>query len=281
MDLRGVEPLLVGLGLGQLGLELGVVDDAAFFQVDEEHLARLQAPFLDDAGLVDGQHAHFRAHDDAVVVGDHVARRTQPIAIEGGTDLAAVGEGNGGGAVPGLHQRRVVFVKGAAVRVHQRVVVPGLGNHHHGGVAERIAAGHQQFQGIVEGRRIRGAVADQGPELFQIRTQLRRLHGLAPRRHPVDVAAQRVDLAVVAEEAEGLGQAPRGKGVGGKALVHQRQRGLGPFILEVAIIARQVGRQHHGLVANRARRQRRHVIAVGVRHTARPEHMMGLLADDE
>ena len=65
-----------------------------------------------------------------VVVGDDVARRAQAVAIERRADLAAVGEGDRRRPVPRLHQRRVVFVEGAALRVHQRVG-PGFGDQHH------------------------------------------------------------------------------------------------------------------------------------------------------
>jgi hypothetical protein len=41
----------VGLGVGELVLQLLVVDDAALLEVDQEHLARLQAPLLDDLVL--------------------------------------------------------------------------------------------------------------------------------------------------------------------------------------------------------------------------------------
>ena len=50
-DLRLLQPFTVGLGLGELGLDLGIVDDAALLQIDQEHLAGLQTPFLDDALL--------------------------------------------------------------------------------------------------------------------------------------------------------------------------------------------------------------------------------------
>jgi hypothetical protein len=85
------------------GFELLVVDHAALLQVDQEHLARLQAPFLDDLVLGNRQHAGFGGHDDQVVVGDAVARRTQAVAVQRGADLAPVGEHDGGRAVPGLH----------------------------------------------------------------------------------------------------------------------------------------------------------------------------------
>ena len=60
-----------------------------------------------------------------------IARWAQAVAVERGADLAAVGEGNGGRAVPRLHQRGVVLVEGAALLVHQRIARPGLRDHHH------------------------------------------------------------------------------------------------------------------------------------------------------
>ena len=56
-DLRRVQPLLIRPGRRQLLLQLGVVDDPTLLQVDEEHLARLQPPLLDDLLLRDRQHA--------------------------------------------------------------------------------------------------------------------------------------------------------------------------------------------------------------------------------
>ena len=77
---------------GELLLDLGVVDDAALLEVDQQHLARLQPPLADDAFLRHRQHAGLGRHDHMVVVGDDVARRTQPVAIQRGADLASVGE---------------------------------------------------------------------------------------------------------------------------------------------------------------------------------------------
>ena len=37
---------------------------------------------------------------------------------------------------------------------------------------------------------------------------------MAARVHPVDIAAKCVNFTVVAQKAKGLGQAPRGEGVG-------------------------------------------------------------------
>ncbi len=150
---------------------------------------------------VDRQHAGFRRHDDAVVVGQQIARRPQAVAVERGADLAAVGEGDRRRAVPRLHQRGVVFVEGAPLLVHERIARPGLGDHHHHGVGERIAALRQEFERVVEAGGVRLAFIGDRPQLVDVLAEQRRGDGRLPRRHPVDVAAQRVDLAVVRDRS--------------------------------------------------------------------------------
>ena len=69
--------------------------------------------------------------------------------------------------------------------------------------------------------------------------------------HPVDVAFQRVDLAVMRQHAERLGQRPLREGVGGIALVIDRKGGLKPFVHQVGIELRHLFGQHHALVDDR------------------------------
>ena len=161
-----------------------------------------------------------------VVVGDDVARRPQPVAVERGADLAAVGEGDRRRAVPRLHQRRVVFVEGLALRIHQRVAGPGLGDQHHHRMRQRVAAGDQDLQRVVDAGGVGLAVRDQRPHLVEIRPDQVGCHRPAPRIHPVDVAADGVDLAVMRQEAVRVRQLPGREGVGREALMHQRQRRL-------------------------------------------------------
>ena len=157
LDQLGVQPLLVGVGGGQAGLELVVADDAALGRVDQEHAAGLEAALVHDPGRVDVEHAHLRGHDDQVVGGDPVARRAQPVAVEHRADHGAVGEGDGGRAVPRLHERRVVPVEGPLVERHRLVVLPRLGDHHQHRVGQLVAAQVQQLEDLVEGGRVAGA----------------------------------------------------------------------------------------------------------------------------
>ena len=143
VDLSLVQPALVRLGAGQVRFQLIVIDDALLLKIDQQHLAGLQPPFFDDPFLRHRQHADFGAQDDDIVVGDDIACRTKPIAVERSADLAAVGKGDRRRPVPGLHQGGVVFVKGAAFGVHQRMPVPGLRDHDHHRMGQRVAAGNQ------------------------------------------------------------------------------------------------------------------------------------------
>ena len=153
-DLVGRQPLRVGVLGRQLGLDLLVLDEPALGRVDEEHAARLQAALAHDVLGGDVEHADLAGQHDEAVVGDPVARRAQPVAVEHGADDRAVGEADRRRAVPGLHQRRVVAVEGAPVAVHRGVVLPRLGDHHQHGVRQRAAAEVQQLEHLVEAGRV-------------------------------------------------------------------------------------------------------------------------------
>ncbi len=75
------------------------------------------------------------------------------------------------------------------------------------------------------------------------------------RAHPVDVAAQGVDLAVVGDVAIRVGERPRRKRVGREALVHQRKRGFDQRVRQIGEHALDLRRRQHALVDERVRRQ--------------------------
>ena len=255
-DLRAREPFLVGMALRKRRLQFLVGNEPAFVEIDEQHLARLQPPLLDDVLFRNRQHAHFRRHHDAVVAREQIARRPQAVAVERGADLPAVGEGDRGRAVPRLHQRGVVFVEGAPFLIHQRIAGPGFRNHHHHRVRERVAALHQEFERVVEAGGVGLALVGNRPELVDVLAEQRRGNGSLPRRHPVDVAAQRVDLAVVRDVAVRMRQRPGREGVGREALMHQRERAFEIRIVQVGIIGAELIGKEHALVDHRAARDR-------------------------
>ena len=194
-----------------LGLELVVRHQASGIEVDEEEPARMQPALRHYPLRRDRQHAHFRGHDAAVVVGHVVAARAQPVAVEHGADAVAVGEGDQGRAVPGLHQARLEFVEGALVGRHVGPLLPRLGDHGHDRLGQAAPGHEQELEHVVEVARVRAVGLDDGEELLQLLPEQLRAQYAFARVHPVAVAQQRVDLAVVAHGAVGLGRSHEGK----------------------------------------------------------------------
>jgi len=77
---------------------------------------------------------------------------------------------------------------------------------------------------------------------------------MAPGGHPVQVAAQGIDLAVVADHAEGLREIPGREGVGRETLVHQRQSAGKAFVAQILVVVADLVGQKHALVVQGARR---------------------------
>ena len=280
LDADALDPLLVRVALGELLLELAVVDDAALLGVDQEHLAGLQPPLLDDAALGDRQHADLGGHHHEIIVGDDVARRPQAVAVERGADAHAVGEGDRRRTVPRLHHRRVILVERATVLVHQRVLLPRLGDHHHHCMRQRVAGHRQEFEAVVEAGGVGLAVVDQWPQLGQVILQHRRGHHALACAHPVEVALDGIDLAVVRDHPVRVRQFPRREGIGREALVHQRDRRHGARVAQVGVVAAHLVGQQQSLVDHGAGGHRRHEVLATVLQEQRLDLVAGGLADD-
>ena len=141
---------------------------------------------------------------------------------------------------------------------HRGVVLPRRRDHHHHGVVQRVAAEVEQLEHLVEAGRVgRPGRADRERPLDT--GQQRAVEHRLARPHPVLVALDGVDLAVVGDEAVRVGERPRRERVGREPGVHQQQRRLDARVGEIGEELAQLGSGEHPLVDDRARRQRREV----------------------
>ncbi len=265
-------PLAVGAPRGDAALDLVVGDDAARADVDEEELAGLQPPLAQDVLRRLVEHAGLRAEHDPAVLGLHPAAGAQAVAVQRRADHAAVGEADRRRPVPRLHHARVEGVEGPQVLRQVVALLPRLRHHHHHRVRERAARQRQQLEHVVERGRVRARGPDDREHLLQVvAEQLGRQLRLA-RPHPVDVAAQRVDLAVVGDVAERVRELPARERVRREARVDERERRLGPLVLQVRVVAQQLRRREHALVDDRPRAERRD-------HELGPGRQLGDAAD--
>ena len=114
------------------------------------------------------------------------------------------------------------LVEGFALRAHRLVPAPGLRDHHQDRVGQRTAGHHEELEHVVEGRRIAPAFTDHRENLGQIVAEQVRLTQRLAGVHPVDIAPQGVDLAVVGDVAIRMRQRPGRKRVGAEPLMDQR-----------------------------------------------------------
>ena len=274
-----VEPLAVGTGVADLVLEFFVGDDPALRSVHEKHLAGLDAAFFDDLFGGNRQHAGLGSDDDKTVLGDVVTRRAQAVAVEDAADLDAVGERDRGGAVPRLHQAGVILVKRAAVVGHGLMVGPRLGDHHHHGVRERAAGEDEELERIVEHRRIGAVRVNDRQDLLDVVAEGRAVEERLAGVHPIDVAAEGVDFAIVGDVAVRMRALPAGKRVRRETRVDDREGGLHRGVDEVGKILRDLLGEEHAFVDERLHREARDIPRFGSGDRGGADVVIGALAD--
>ena len=76
------EPLTVRFAGGYFSLNFFILDNAAFFNIDEKHAAGPQPSLGSYILRLHVQYAGLRSHNDNTVPGDGVTRRPQPVAVQ-------------------------------------------------------------------------------------------------------------------------------------------------------------------------------------------------------
>ena len=248
MEQVAVQPLAVGLTGGVGFLQLVVADDTALGGVHQQHTAGLEAGFLHDLLGGNIQYAHLRGQNESAVPGDIIPGGTQAVAVQHGSHHVAIGEEDGGRAVPGLHQGGVILVQVPLGAGDGLVLHPGLGNAGHDSQRQIHAGHHKELQGVVQHGGVGAGHIDHRQHFVHLIGQQGGGHGLLTGQHTVHVAPDGVDLAVVGHEAVGVGPLPGGIGIGGEPGVDQGDGGLIILALQVGIELTQLSHQEHALV---------------------------------
>ena len=249
LDAQGVlaQPLAVRVTRLEAVVDVGGVQHLAGLGVHGEDLPRTDAALGQHVFRRVVPHADFRGQGDVAVLGGDPACRAQTVAVEQAHRVATVGEHHAGRAVPRFHVHGVVFVEAAQLDVHGLDVLPGRRNDHAQAAEQVHAAGNQQFEHVIHARGVGTGAVDQRGDAFQVGQQFVG-ELVAPRHRPVAVAGDGIDLAVMRQKAERLGQRPARQGVGGEALVEHADGGFQTRIAEVRIEAGEIRRHHQALV---------------------------------
>jgi len=263
------DPLGIRLRAGDAVLDLTVAVEARSLarfavEIDRDHLPRPKAAFQPDRGFGHHHHAGLRAGDQQIVGGQAVTHRPQRIAVHARQHPAPVGHRQRRRAVPGLHDAGEERVH-RAMRIGQRVVLrPRLGDHHQLGGRRVAARADERLEHRIERRGIARARRNQRLDVLRMLAEGRCRHLDLVAAHPVLVAADRVDFAVMGEATERLREPPLRKGIGRIALVIDGKARHEARIREVGIEHRQFLGKEQPLVNDAARRQRADVKALNL-----------------
>jgi hypothetical protein len=152
----------------------------------------------------------------------------------------------------------VVAIEVADLGVEVEDVFPRGGDHHGRGMPEVAAPAHEQLECFVEDPGIRACRIDHGPQQF-LRCKIGRPQVALSGSHQRDVAADRVDLAVVPEEPERLRALPRRSRVRREPLMEDGEPRVVSLCHEVRIERAELVGRAQSLVDDRAERERRDV----------------------
>ena len=254
---ESLDPLPVRPGLGE-AVPDGVLLEAPIGGVDADHLAGTELAAAYHAVATGVDRPCFGGTRDHAVLADEVAHGPESVAVEGGAHPDAVGEDHPGRSVPRLHQAGVVAVEVPHVVADVGERLPRGGDQHRHRVAHVPALSGEELEHVVEHGGVRAGGVDDGTQQFLLE-QVDLAEAAFPGPHPVDVALDGVDLAVVAEHPERLRPLPGRQCVGREPLVEDRQRHLVALVGEVEVEVRQFVGQAHALVGDGAERERREV----------------------
>ena len=242
-----------------LGLRLDVFEDGPAARVDEQDLARTEPAAADRLGRGQRHRAGLRGGHDEAVPGHREGERPQPVAVDQRPDPPAVAEDERRRAVPGGSEAGRPAGERRGQRMTDRAQRGRLRDQREEGRREAPAGRRGELERLVEGQRIRAVRRQQRTGLDQAPGRRAGRPGRVggPPADLLAVGPDRVDLAVVGDRPERLGEPPVGPGVRGVALVEDRVTDDRPGG-QVGIQLGQPLAGHQALVDDRAARRRRH-----------------------
>ena len=203
-------------------LGVGVLEDRPAVGLDEEQLARSEPPTTDRLGRGERDGAGLGRDGHQPVARDGEGDRSQPVAVDERADASPIGEHDGGRTVPRREEPGRPTAERGDVRMRRAAQTQRLGDRREQRRRQVPAGGGEQLERLVERERV-GAVRGEQRAGGQERLGDGLGAGvLGPATDLLAVATDRVDLAVVGDRAERLGEAPDRVRVGRVALVEDR-----------------------------------------------------------
>ena len=204
------------------GLRLGVFEHLAPPGIDKQHLARSEASATDRLGRRERHGTRLRGDSHQPARGDGERGRTQAVPVDHRADPPAIGEHQCRGSVPRRQEPRGPAAERGHVGVRRAPQRERLGDRGEERLRQVPARAGEELEALVERQGIGTVRREQRAGFDQLGRD--RLSAAVPGAPPnlLAVAADGVDLAVVGDRPEGLGEPPHGMRVRRIALVEER-----------------------------------------------------------
>ena len=247
LDAVGGEPLAVRIFGSQLLLDFPVVVDLALKGVHKQDLSWLETALGDDVPRFEVHHSHLGSDHHHSVSGDGVTGWPQSVPVKQTACITAVGEHQGGRAVPRLHQDGVIFIESLEVFADRVLVVERLRNEDAHGLRKAHAAHHEKLERIVQTGGVGHLLLENRFDFPYVTKDFAGEHAL-PRLKPSPVASDGVDFTIVAQETEGLCKFPLRECIGRETGMDKGETAGEIVVAQVRIVSSELSGSKHSLV---------------------------------
>ena len=197
--------LHLGLVVGNNGTQLGI---------DQEEFARTKTTFFFNLFRFKDLHTDLGTHNNHVVFGNDVAAGTQTVAVQSATNVAAIGEYEGCGTIPWLHDGGVILIVSLEAVGDGVFAIPTLGHHHCEGLRHGATGLAEELEYVVERSRVTHVGLHNWENLLKVVAKEVALENAFASLHPKAVTSDGVDLTVVGQHTERLSEVPSREGIG-------------------------------------------------------------------
>ncbi len=207
-------------------------NELSALRIHQQNFSGPQPLPLGNLFVLQVRNANLGANHQQAVLRQGVTQRTQAIAVKLRAYSMPIGEDQGSRTVPRLLQADLLFQKVTQLRRGLGRALPCRGNHRQHGLGRGVLAAQKNFEAVVKAGRVADPLFEQSDLIgkSQFPAQGRRF---GP--HPAPIAADGVDLAIVGDKAEGLRHRPARLGVGGVALMENREQTFKIGVAQVGV----------------------------------------------
>ncbi len=203
-------------------LRRDALPDRAAARVHQQHLPRSEPAAPDDLRSRQRHGARLGGERDESILGHGIRCRPQAVAIHDRSNAAAVRERDRRGPVPRGDEPGNPAHERVEGRIGHGSQGGRIGDRGEQGGFRSPAAGDQRLDRLVERKRVRAVRRGERPTVEDARREPEPSSVATPAADLLAIAPNGIDLAVVGQRAEGLGQAPDRDRVRGVALVEDR-----------------------------------------------------------